>query len=350
MDVYKVIGLMSGTSLDGVDLAYCEFSFDKYWKYNILHAETIPYPKEWIDQLQNLMQVKKHDAEAASIKYGIYLGKIINDFKFKYNLLPDFIASHGHTIFHQPEHNYTLQIGDGKAIFDIVKLPVVYDFRSLDVQLGGQGAPLVPIGDQLLFGDFDYCINFGGIANISYEFKGNRIAFDICPFNMVLNHYSNKLGFKYDAEGQLAATGNINIDLLNELNKLEYYYQSPPKSLGREWVEQNIFTLIGKFNPDPIDVLRTFTEHITLQIGIVMQDLPIGKILITGGGAKNTFLIKQLQEVVGSEIIVPEEIIIDYKEALVFAFLGVLRWRNEVNCLASVTGASKDSSGGVIVK
>lgn len=350
MNVYKVIGLMSGTSLDGVDLAYCEFVYDKSWKYKIVCAETITYSEFWNTQLKNLINTAKSDAKGASFEYGKYLGLQIKNFIENHNISPDFIASHGHTIFHQPENKYTLQIGDGQAISDVVKLPVVYDFRSLDVQLGGQGAPLVPIGDRLLFGNYNYCINFGGIANISYEYNRNRIAFDICPVNMVLNHYSKKLGFEYDDEGQLASKGKLNIDLLNELNKLDYYQQSPPKSLGREWIEQNIFPLIEKLNLDPIDILRTFTEHIAIQISRVLKDLPNGIILITGGGAKNTFLIEQLQTIVNSEIIIPEESIVDYKEAMVFAFLGVLRWRNEVNCLASVTGASQDSSGGVIIK
>lgn len=349
MDTYKVIGLMSGTSLDGVDLAYCEFTFNKSWKYQIVFTDTISYPDTWKKELSSLMHASQEKIETSHINYGKYLGLLVKDFIKKNNISPDFIASHGHTIFHQPEKKYTLQIGDGKAISNIVKLPVIYDFRSLDVKLGGQGAPLVPIGDKFLFGNYTYCINFGGIANISYENKGSRIAYDICPVNMVLNHYSKKLGFEYDAEGHLASRGNLHKDLLNQLNKLDYYQQSPPKSIGREWVEQNIFPLIEKFDLDPIDVLRTFTEHITIQINNILQDLPVGKILITGGGAKNLYLIDQLQKTASSEIIIPDDTIIEYKESLIFAFLGLLRFRNEINCLSSVTGAGRDSSCGVIV-
>ena len=349
MDTYKVIGLMSGTSLDGVDLAYCEFTYNNSWKYKIVCAETIAYPFYWIENFEKLVNGTKAKAERASVEYGEYLGSIINDFKNKHDISADFIASHGHTIFHQPEKKYTLQIGDGKAISKIVKLPVIYDFRSLDVKLGGQGAPLVPIGDKFLFGNYTYCINFGGIANISYENKGSRIAYDICPVNMVLNHYSKKLGFEYDAEGHLASRGNLHKDLLNQLNKLDYYQQSPPKSIGREWVEQNIFPLIEKFDLDPIDVLRTFTEHITIQINNILQDLPVGKILITGGGAKNLYLIDQLQKTASSEIIIPDDTIIEYKESLIFAFLGLLRFRNEINCLSSVTGAVSNHSSGSLI-
>jgi len=350
MNTYKVIGLMSGTSLDGVDLAYCEFVFDTSWKYQIICAETLSYPQFWKDKLASLINSPKSDIELAHSEYGKYLGSLINDFLVKYNLSPDFVSSHGHTIFHQPEKGLTLQIGDGKAISNVIKLPVVYDFRTLDVQLGGQGAPLVPIGDELLFGDFNYCLNFGGIANISYEHMGNRNAFDICPVNMVLNHYSRKIGFEYDDKGQLAQSGKLNSDLLNQLNKLDYYQQSPPKSLGREWVDTNIFPLIDDFKLEPIDVLKTFTKHIVFQINSVLIDLQKGQILITGGGARNTYLIEQLQKAVDMEIVIPDEVLIDYKEAMVFAFLAVLRWRNEINCLSSVTGASRDSSSGVIIK
>lgn len=348
MDTYKVIGLMSGTSLDGVDLAYCEFDFDKSWEYKIICAETIPYPTSWKNRLINLISSSKDEIKSTNIEYGKYLGSLVRDFIKKYQLSPDFISSHGHTIFHQPEKKYTLQIGDGKTISNIAKLPVVYDFRTLDVELGGQGAPLVPIGDKLLFEDFSYCVNFGGIANISYEDKQKRIAFDICPVNMVLNHFAKRLGFEYDDQGQLARTGSLNFELLEQLNELDYYQLSPPKSLGREWVEKNMFSLIDKLKMEPKDVLNTFIEHIIFQIKNVLKNLPNGKILITGGGAKNTYLIKQLQKVVDSKIIVPDETLIDYKEAMVFAFLGVLKWRDEINCLSSVTGASCDSCSGLV--
>lgn len=350
MDAYKVIGLMSGTSLDGVDLAYCEFVFDKSWKYKIICAETITYPKRWTDRLTNLINSPESNIEIANIEYGKYLALLINNFIRKYNIFPDFISSHGHTIFHQPEKGLTLQIGDGRAISDIIKLPVVYNFRTLDVQLGGQGAPLVPVGDRLLFENFEYCLNFGGIANISYEYLEKRIAFDICAVNMVLNHYSKKIGFEYDNNGQLAQSGNLNTVLLKQLNMLDYYQQSPPKSLGREWVEKFVIPLIDKFDLKVVDVLRTFTEHIVFQLKNILNKPGNGKILTTGGGAKNQFLISRLRDELRSEVIIPDEILIDYKEALVFAFLGVLRWRNEINCLSSVTGAKRDSSSGVIIK
>ena len=324
MDTYKVIGLMSGTSLDGVDLAYCEFTFDISWNYKILFAETIPYPKKWVDHLSNLIFSSETKIEPTSIEYGKYLGLLVKDFINRYSVSPDFISSHGHTIFHQPERGFTLQIGNGRVISDLLKLPVVYDFRTLDVRLGGQGAPLVPIGDKLLFGGYSACLNFGGIANISYEKEEKRIAFDICPFNMVLNHYARKLGFEYDDKGSLAHSGRAHFELLKALNELDYYQQEPPKSLGREWVEKFVISFIDEFNLPIVDVLRTFTDHIIFQLAEILHDITVGKILITGGGAKNSFLINKLQAKLVSEIKIPEETLIDYKEAMVFAFLGVL--------------------------
>lgn len=350
MDIYKVIGLMSGTSLDGVDLAYCEFRFDQSWEYKIHNVETIAYPHSWKSKLTHLMKSSKDIIEETHVEYGKYLGLLVDNFIKSNKLAPTFIASHGHTIFHQPEKKYTLQIGDGQFISDVVKLPVVFDFRTLDVQLGGQGAPLVPIGDRLLFGNYAYCLNFGGIANISYESKGKRIAFDICPVNMVLNHYTQKIGLEYDNKGKIAQTGKLNNKLLKMLNKLDFYSLCPPKSLGREWVENNVIPLIDTYNLKTIDVLRTYTEHIVNQIARIINEQESGKILVTGGGAKNTFLIELLKKATDSEIVIPDETLIDYKEAMIFAFLGVLRWRNEINCLSSVTGALRDSTTGSIAE
>lgn len=350
MDIYKVIGLMSGTSLDGIDLAYCEFSLNESWKFRIVYAETIPYPQLWTEQLSNLINSRQSQIEKANIEYGKFLGQVIKEFIHKHNVSPDFISSHGHTIFHQPEKSFTLQIGDGLAISEIVNLPVVFDFRTMDVQLGGQGAPLVPIGDKLLFEDYSACLNFGGIGNISFDKQEKRIAFDICPVNMILNHYSRKLGFEFDNKGHLARSGKINVELYKRLNNLDYYQQAPPKSLGREWVEKFVIPLIDEFNLQIVDVLRTFIEHIDFQIKKVMYNIPKGKVLITGGGAKNTYLFEQLQSELDSKLVIPEETLVDYKEALIFAFLGVLRWRNEINCLSSVTGATRDSSSGIIIK
>lgn len=349
---YNVIGLMSGTSLDGVDIAFCRLEADinHNWKYEIIHAETIPYTTEWKQQLVNSEKADALTFCQTHTDYGFYLGKLVNGFIAKHNTKPDFIASHGHTIFHQPQKRLTVQIGAGNAIAAEAGLPVVCDFRSTDVALGGQGAPLVPIGDELLFTEYDFCLNLGGFANVSYQHKGERIAFDICPVNIVMNAVCTHIGREYDHNGALAAQGRIHESLLDGLNNLPFYHIPPntPKSLGKEWVLENIFPLIEKFNLSETIILRTFCEHVAIQIAKSLKEKPKGKLLVTGGGTYNSFLIKTIQQHTSHELVIPDKSTIEFKEALIFAFLGVLRMRGENNCLKSVTGAKRDNCGGVI--
>ncbi len=346
-EIFYCIGLMSGTSLDGVDLCYIKFEVSDQYNFEILKAATFSYSDAWLSKLRHAFSSGNSDLQQIDIEYGEYLGNLINSF-IKENSIDriDFIASHGHTIFHKPEQGVTLQIGDGKTIAAITSQKVIYDFRTQDVQLGGQGAPLVPIGDQLLFADYAYCINFGGFANISFEKDGERIAFDICPVNIVMNHYVNQLGLSYDDKGQLASTGEIHDELFRKLNELEFYSQPYPKSLGLEWVLENIFPLIDNYHLEIVDVLRTFVEHVAVQVAkIIKED---SKILVTGGGVFNTFLMQRITFYTGQEIVLPNNELIDFKEALIFAFLGLLRLQGKINVLSSVTGASKDHSSGVI--
>lgn len=341
------IGLMSGTSLDGIDLAYIKMHASSYKDFEILKAETIPYSKEWKTKLQVAVAYSNDELKLVDSAYGELLGKVLNDF-LKQNAINnlDFIASHGHTILHQPENGITLQIGNGQVIANNTQQKVVCDFRTQDVQLGGQGAPLVPIGDSLLFADYDYCLNLGGFANISYEKENQRIAFDICPVNIVLNHYTRTIGLEYDDEGKIASEGKINTQLLEQLNSLPFYQEIPPKSLGLEWVQKNIFPLIDEYETDIPTILRTFIEHTALQIGNVVENE--ATILVTGGGAFNTFLMKRIEFFAQTKIKQVSTELIDYKEALIFALLGVLKTQNKVNCLQSVTGAKKDHSSGNI--
>ncbi|MFA8300762.1 MAG: anhydro-N-acetylmuramic acid kinase [Hyphomicrobiales bacterium] len=347
---YYVIGLMSGTSLDGLDIAFTKFEYNNKWNYTLLQSDTIAYSDQLKDQLRNAELLNGQDLLQLHNQYGRYLGQQCKDFISKYNIQPDFIASHGHTIFHQPNLGYTLQIGGGDYIAVHSGLTTICDFRNKDVALGGQGAPLVPIGDLLLFSDYDACINLGGIANISLDIDGKRIAFDICPFNMPLNHLMKKLGYDYDPEGSFAAKGSIDTKLLQQLNDLDYYQRLHPKSLGKEWFIDNILPLIELKDADIYTFLRTFVEHYAIQISRVLNENACKKVLFTGGGTKNTFFLEVLRKHVNDNVIfdVPNEKIIDYKEAIIFAFLGALRYRNEINCLASVTGASIDSSSGNI--
>jgi anhydro-N-acetylmuramic acid kinase len=337
MNSYRVVGLMSGTSLDGVDLALCVLDTNNgSWSFKVELAETIPYSGSRKKALSNLAGVSAEKFAEAHVSYGKYLGELVKDFLKRNHAKADFIASHGHTLFHQPAKGFTTQIGDGAALSAACGLPVVCDFRSADVALGGQGAPLVPVGDKYLF----------GIANISFEKSGKRIAFDICPVNLVLNRLAAEKGRSYDRDGRLASNGNVQQGLLRKLNAVAFYKKPFPKSLGREDIEKNFLRILDKDNAETADKLRTFCEHIALQVAAVSGFA--GKMLVTGGGTFNSFLMSRIKECCNTEIVVPEKQIIGFKEALIFAFLGVLRWRNEVNCLGTVTGASRDSSGGAI--
>lgn len=346
---YFVLGVMSGTSLDGVDIAYVNLiKKGENWQYAIFESETIPYEKKWVKILHEAIDFSKLELEKINEEYTLLLGSIIREFIEKYKIENlDAVCSHGHTILHQPQNGFTLQIGNLPNIAEILDQIVVCDFRVQDVELKGQGAPLVPVGDQLLFSDYDYCLNLGGFSNISFNKSGKRIAYDISAVNTVLNFYAEKLGLPYDDEGKLAESGNFNEELFKELNQLAFYSESYPKSLGKEYVNQILFPILQSYNLTAQDVLRTFTEHIAFQIAQnVCQN---SNVLVTGGGAYNSFLIRNLQKNKPTvNWIVPEDNVIQFKEALLFAFLGVLKLRNEVNVLASVTGALHDHSSGKI--
>lgn len=342
-----VIGLMSGTSLDGVDLAFVTFEKGNYKNFEIVCAETIPYSENWKQTLKKAMHFSMDELSKLSIDYGCFLGGQINDFIDKNQIQQiDFISSHGHTILHQPAKGITLQIGDGQTIAKTTRQKVVCDFRTQDVQLGGQGAPLVPIGDELLFADYEYCLNLGGFANISFKENNQRIAFDICPVNVVLNFYANKLGVDFDNNGDTAKSGRCNESLFHQLNALPYFLQKHPKSLGIEWVQKEVFPILEASNETPETILRTFSDHIAWQIS---QSISTGKrVLCTGGGTYNSYIIQKIKSYKNIEIVVPNKKIIEFKEALIFAFLGLLRIDNQVNCLQSVTGAKKNHSSGYI--
>lgn len=347
MDTYKVIGVMSGTSLDGVDVAFCTFKYDsKKWNYVINKAETYSYDQDWKEKLSSIENKSALELAQTNINYGHYLGKFIKKFISTHNIQPDFISSHGHTIFHQPEKKITVQIGCGSSISAETLLPVICDFRTLDVALGGQGAPLVPIGDKLLFSEYNYCLNLGGFANISFENNNKRKAFDICPVNIALNFLAAQAGKDYDKNGELGKQGSVNNELLEKLNTLDFYQKNPPKSLGKEWLLNNFLPLLHESKISVHDKLRTVYEHIAAEISKCIDSN--GKILITGGGAHNSFLIERIKSHLKNYVFIPDNQTIDFKEALIFAFLGVLRFRNEINTLKSVTGAAQDSVGGCI--
>lgn len=340
---------MSGTSLDGIDLAHCVFnvSEENEWSYSIKIAETIAYPTSWKTRLQEAVHFSEGRLQTLNMEYTSFLGEVICIFKEKNSLKNlDAICSHGHTILHRPDKGITLQIGNLQQLAELVNERVVCNFRIQDVALGGQGAPLVPIGDRLLFGNYDYCLNLGGFANCSFENDGLRIAYDICPVNIVLNRYAELLGLPYDDGGQIAASGLLDKELLNTLNELSFYNQPPPKSLGLEWVQRHIFPLLDASTISEASKLRTFTEHIAMQLA---HQFKAGScVLVTGGGAYNSYLLERVRHYKQVQLAVPNTILVEFKEALVFGLLGLLKLREEVNCLASVTGAQMDHSSGVV--
>ncbi|WP_379969153.1 anhydro-N-acetylmuramic acid kinase [Epilithonimonas sp. UC225_85] len=345
---FYAIGLMSGTSLDGLDICYSKFIRNgSDWAFEILKCETISYSSDWENDLKNAIHLSSGKLLELNSKYGFYLGEKTQDFISKNQISElDLIASHGHTVFHQPKNKFTLQIGDGRAIKIKTNKTVVYDFRSQDVLLGGNGAPLVPIGDELLFSEFDACLNLGGFSNISLNRNGQRIAFDICPVNIILNKFAQKLGKKYDENGDFGRSGTIDENLLSQLNQLEFYKQKAPKSLGIEWVNAHISTLIKDQRTE--DLLATFTEHSADQIAEIFEESEIKNVLVTGGGTYNSYLIEKIKANTKTEIHIPKKEIIEYKEALIFAFMGVLRSLNLNNVLSSATGSLMDHSSGIV--
>lgn len=352
----QVIGLMSGTSLDGLDICAVDFAYDnKKWYYKVVCAESADYPAELKQQLAKAQQMSAFEYAYLDSEYGHFLGKRVKSFMRKYGLMPDFIASHGSTVFHQPEKHFTTQIGSGAAIAAETEVDTICDFRTTDVALGGQGAPLVPVGDRALFGDYDYCLNIGGFSNISWDGEdGVRHAYDISPVNYVLNRYMRAIGKEYDEDGKLAESGKCNENLLQQLNSLSYYSLSGPKSLGREWVEEEIFPMLDNFkdeNGNPLslpDKLSTFCHHAAYQVS---RNVKSGRVLVTGGGAFNRFLLKLMRQYTPqAEYVLPDALTINFKEALIFAFLGALYVADMPNCMSSVTGAKFSCVGGAMYK
>ncbi len=372
--VYRALGLMSGSSLDGLDLCFVHLQeASGKWKYEIIKTDCYSYPEKWINKLRNATELSARDYVLLHVEYGHYLGELVNRFIEEYALgyQVQLIASHGHTTFHVPASKMTAQLGDGAAIAAETGINVVSDLRAMDLALAGQGAPIVPIGERLLLGDYSYFLNLGGIANISAKTDTistslypstplGTIAFDVCPANRVLNLLANQVGQEYDEGGKMAQSGNINESLLNQLNKLDYYSQGYPKSLANDFGTDILYPMIKASGVSIGDSLRTMTEHIVAQIKLAIEKLKAtgavntssnDQLLATGGGALNGFLVQRLKQELNSfhvEVVVPDESLIKYKEALVMALMGVLRWREENNVLCSVTGAARDSIGGAV--
>lgn len=348
----EIIGLMSGTSMDGLDIAHVLFESSSAgeWRFNVINSETTNYTSDFISKLSAATSLSVPDFLQLDKEIGKVFGEMVNTFITKHQINKckiDAIASHGHTTFHQPENGFTSQIGCGSTIAFLTGIPVINDFRTKDVIAGGQGAPLVPIGDSLLFrSQAESFLNLGGIANISFKKNEKTIAFDICPANLPLNKLVYQLGIKYDKNGELARKGELNKELFHQLNQLKYYLQPHPKSLGTEWIEKHFYPCID-FKLSIENNLRTIIEHEAFQISNILNENKLNSVLITGGGAKNKFLIERIQNYFKGQLIVPSPEIIDFKEAIIFAFLGALYLDRKPNTISSVTGASRDVIGGV---
>ena len=359
--IYRAIGLMSGSSLDGLDIVYAEIHENGgKWSYEILNADCYSYSAEWVNKLKNAISLDALNYQLLHTDYGHYLGEQVNRFIDAHQLhyKVALVASHGHTTFHVPGRKMTAQLGDGAAIAATTKLPVVSDLRAMDIALGGQGAPIVPIGEKLLLGDYNYFLNLGGIANISFNTGSEYIAFDICAANRVLNMLAAEIGKPYDEGGLIASSGDINQELLDKLNTLDYYKQPWPKSLANDFGTDIVYPMISEAKIETADGLKTYTEHIAIQIKNAIGKLRVlgtaaagQKLLVTGGGAFNNFLTGRLADLLKEwqiEVVIPGESLVQYKEALIMALIGVLRWREKTNVLSSVTGATRDSVGGAM--
>jgi anhydro-N-acetylmuramic acid kinase len=357
--VYRAIGLMSGSSLDGLDIVFTELTESRgKWNFEIIASDCYPYSQEWITRLKEATTLDALDYQLLHSEFGHYLGQKVNEFidtnHLHYQVA--LIASHGHTTFHLPRKRMTAQLGDGAAIAAETGLPVISDLRALDVAFGGQGAPIVPMGEKLLWPGNKIFLNIGGIANISLNMDGTLIAFDVCPANRVLNMLANDEGQEYDRNGELALKGNVDVQLLLKLNDLDYYRKPYPKSLANSFGTDVVYPMLMAVNLSTNDRLSTYVHHIVQQIKMAIlnsagDEMKHSRILVTGGGAFNDFLITKLTEelsTIGVEVELPGENIIKYKEALVMALLGVLRWRQEYTVLSSVTGAKRDSIGGAV--
>ncbi len=356
---YIVIGLMSGTSLDGLDIACCEFikTGDSVTGYNIINTETKTYPDYLKKRLEQAINFSKDELERLDTDLGNWMGEATAAFLSTHHLKPELIASHGHTVFHKPAQKLTMQIGNGIIIYKITGLPVVYDFRTLDIELGGQGAPLVPVGDQMLFKDYEFCLNLGGIANVSFSENGVRKAFDICACNIVFNHLASQKGKTYDENGYIAASGKPVLLFEEALAAIDYYKMPYPKSIGREWVDEEVLHLLSAYKEPTENLMHTYALHVADVIANVFNSIAKNvfackrcRVLVTGGGAYNKHLIDETQKrcFENIELVVPDKSLVDYKEALIFGLMGLLRVHNQVNCLKSVTGAQRDTSSGRI--
>ena len=361
----RIIGLMSGSSLDGLDIALADFAWSPdgttiIWE--LLHAQTVSFSPIWQTRLRHIAAADGVTLARTHTYFGHYLAELVQTF-LRDNALQhtdiDLIASHGHTVFHAPDQRFTLQIGCGAALAALTRCQVACDFRTQDIALFGEGTPLAPIADRYLFAGYDFYLNIGGIANISCHANGKFVAFDTSAANQILNKLAQALGADYDADGAFAQSGTYLPALAAQLNALPYLAQDYPKSLSNQWVQTDCYGIIAAFEGSLPDKLHTATLHIAEQVACAVQNIrqreqlavQPATLLVSGGGAFNTFLLAQLRNALAPlqvTVVLPDPNIINFKEALLMGALGFLRVNGAENTLASVTGALRNTIGGAI--
>lgn len=349
------LGLMSGSSLDGLDLCLVSLDYhDQNWLFQILTSDCIVYDTAWTERLKNAHSLDARSLYALNISYAKETARLVSSFLADHKIDSknvDFVTSHGHTVFHQPQLGYTLQIGDGATLAAALQIDVISDLRAKDISYGGQGAPIVPIADLLLFAEYEACLNIGGIANISFKQDPSIIAYDICFANQALNYLSQKVQKSYDDKGSIARSGSLISSLQQELLSLDFHQKKYPKSLANEWIREQVLPILESYHQQGAalpDLMHTSVDVIAELITREMNlHAHTGKMMIAGGGAYNDFLIEQIRAKTSWHVILPSHDIIQYKEALAMAFIGYLRIHEQPNVLASVTGASTDTSSGI---
>lgn len=360
MKNYHVLGVMTGSSLDGVDIVYTKITAsEKKYSYEILMTDCVKMPAKWKLRISQLVLQNAVTYLKTSAFFGQFLGEILLDFITRNQIENqlDFIASHGQTIFHQPENKFSSQIGDGSVIAAITGFPVICDFRSVDVALGGQGAPVAPIANKLFYPEYSLFLNLGGIGNLAANINGKYVAFDFTAVNLILDKIAKELELEYDDEGKIAAFGNFSETLFDSLNHSIYYNKSYPKSLSGGWVSKVMLPIISRSPLSHADKLHTVVYHVAYQLKNAISMIEAkenisfsknDKMLATGGGVFNRFLMQIIQEKIGVSVTIPDHQIIKFNEAVLMALMGVMRVRQETNIMSSVTGATYDTIGGAI--
>ena len=363
MDIIKsvrALGLMSGTSLDGVDIALIKT--DGIDVYDFGRAYTVPYDDSLREQIRSILGLKP-DTEQNAAKISLvenlltaFHAEVVKDFLSAEDEPVDVIGFHGHTIHHEPENHYTHQIGDGQLLADLTGIKVVNRFRNADVCAGGQGAPLVPVYHAALCADMEKpvaVLNIGGVSNITWiGSTGEMLAFDTGPGNAPVNDWVLKhAGMHMDYNGKLAISGKVNEPILSVLMKHKYFAKYPPKSIDRNIFNEKLEHLEGLSLEDGAATATAFTaEAVAYSISFFLPEPP-KKLIISGGGANNPTMVRFIRRRLPDiEVTTGREIgwNCEAMEAQAFAYLAVRRLAGLPITFPTTTGVSEPLPGGEI--